>query len=466
METRRGMCDERRMMTTPRRAAGLAFALVLVVLLALLPRARILPLADFDQQFYLGIAADLRATGSFTDGYLFAGVPAPRPPGMRFAPLYPAFLAATAALDPGFATALTCLAASQGQDPTCPQTATLPRALQCAMLALTYLLFWWIARRAVSPRAGWLTLALALLCAPVLLRGVPTLMTETLTLLLTTAATACAVAACRGRPAAWLAGSGILLALAALTRPAFLYLAPFALLAGLLIAARRRRGWAACAAFAAGFALTIAPWFLRNALVLGHAALTHGYDSHTLVQRIAFNAMTWRQYALSFLCWLPDGSGMAAALFGPGTCTVFMWNERPDTFYMIGQTTLMQTTVAAAGGWDNHLAYLLRSYILAAPIWHALVTLSLALRGAWINHWWGVALAPVAVLATLRALRSGDAAMAAILLPAWFMLLFHAAVSVNQERYNLMLVLPFALSAAALVDRLWTRRAERHNPAP
>ena len=54
-----------------------------------------------------------------------------------------------------------------------------------------------------------------------------------------------------------------------------------------------------------------------------------------------------------------------------------------------------------------------------------------------------------------------DLPFLAVSLPAWFMLLFAAAISVNQTRYNLMLILPFALSGAIATEALIRRR-----PAP
>jgi hypothetical protein len=39
-----------------------------------------------------------------------------------------------------------------------------------------------------------------------------------------------------------------------------------------------------------------------------------------------------------------------------------------------------------------------------------------------------------------------------VALPAWFMLLFNAAVAVNQVRYNLMLVVPYAVASAIVAE--------------
>ncbi len=417
-----------------------ALLAALVVLGALWPAAPALPLYTFDQPFYLGIAHDLRATGRFTDGYMFAepGPDGARPSGMRFAPLYPSLLAAASFVDPALRTGMDCEALTRGQDHACPRAAPVMRRLQGAMLAAFFTLVWCIGLLATgSRRLAWTTLGLALPTAGVLLRSVDTLMTEITALLLTTACLAAVLAAWRRHSLPWLAAAGAALGLAILTRPAFLYLLYATILAGLALAAAAwkprpasdvndaaalptpralrpdeaaatrpgPRALAALAVFALCASAVVTPWIARNALVLGHAALTRGYDSHTLVQRISFDSMSWREYGLSYLCWLPDGAGLGHMLVGPHACDRFAWDERPDTFYSIGMGPLMQSTLAASGGWDHHLAYLLTHFILREPLWHAAVTIPLALRAVWIDHYWGLLLGPCCMLLTLHALR-------------------------------------------------------------
>jgi len=63
----------------------------------------------------------------------------------------------------------------------------------------------------------------------------------------------------------------------------------------------------------------------------------------------------------------------------------------------------------------------------------------------------------------MRALRRRDDALLAVTLPGWFMLGFHAAVAVNQERYNLMLVIPFSLAGGIALEHARQRwEASRH----
>jgi len=442
---------------------GLASITVVLVLGLLWRSAPIQDLRSFDQAYYLGIAYDLRHTGRFTDGYLFA-TPAPdgtRPPGMRFAPLYPAALAVAASLDPALDRAMSCVVENPAGY-VCPRAAPLVRTVQFALLCGFYLLLWWIAEVvAGSPRVGWLALLLGLFAAPALMGGVNYLMTENATLFLVTAATAATVqATVRVHRGCCLALAGALLGLAALTRPAFEYLFLASAAAGVVLAllhANKRRGFGLAASFVVGGCIVMLPWIVRNALVLARPALSFGYASEVLVQRIAFDQMTWTEFGKSFVCWLPDGSGMGTLLWGPGGCARFQLEPRAETFYWIGNTTLLDSTIAAAGGLTHHLGYLLRAYIFPKLPWHVMVSIPMALRGIAINHYWGLVLAFVCAAVTWRALRTGNQRVLIVTLPGWFMLAFHAACAVNQVRYNLMLVVPFSLAGGLALDHAWAR---------
>jgi hypothetical protein len=442
---------------------GLALITVVSVLGILDRRAPIQDLHGFDQTYYLGIAYDLRHVGRYTDGYVYA-TPAPdgtRPPGMRFAPLYPAVLAVAATLDPSFDHALSCVV-EHPPGYVCPRSAPLVRMVQFALLCGFYLLLWWITQVVSgSRRVGWFALILGLFAAPALMGGVNYLMTENVTLFLVTAATAAAVRATVSVRRGFCLGlAGALLGLVALTRPAFEYLFLASAAVGVVLAllhANRRRGLVLAVSFVVGGCMVMLPWIVRNELVLSRPALSFGYASEVLVQRIAFDQMDWAEFGKSFICWLPDGSGMGTLLWGPGACARFQLEPRADTFYWIGNTTLMDSTIAAAGGLTHHLGYLVRTYIIPELPWHVMISIPMALHGISINHYWGLVLAFVCAAVTWRALRTGDRRVLIVTLPGWFMLAFHAACAVNQVRYNLMLVVPFSLAGGLALDHAWTR---------
>ncbi len=254
----------------------------------------------------------------------------------------------------------------------------------------------------------------------------------------------------------------VLLGLTALTRPGFLYLLPFCVLLACLHAGRRWPGRRDAAAMALGGAAVLAPWILRNRLVLGRAALTYGYDSHTLVQRIAFNTMSWREYGLAYLCWLPDGTSLGRRWVGAGACDRFGWDEQPNSFYTLGLRHMLDETLRAAGGYDHHLSYLVHTYVLPHLGWHMMVSIPLALRGAYAAHWWGFVLLPVCLWTTWVTLRERGSRYLALALPALFMLAFNASVAVNQVRYNLLLVPAYAVAGASGLRKAGRRWHDGH----
>ncbi len=434
-----------------------------------------LSLSAFDQPFYLGIADDLLATGRFTNGFMFDvhGPAANRGAGMRFSPLYPTMLAGMATIDPVLRRGMACVVATSDQpNNACPSAAPGMRLVQFAMLAAFFLLVWRIGGVVgEEPGMAWLTLASALLATSALVRYVDLLMTEVTTLLFATAAIAAWLQSGRSRhPMVWSCLAGALLGLTALTRPGFLYLLLFCTLAVAILAICQRwsaTAWLRVPALAGGGAAVLAPWIIRNWLVLGRAALTYGYDSHTLVQRIAFDTMTWRDYGLAYLCWLPDGTSLGRRFVGPGACDRFGWDDKPNSFYTLGLRHMLDQTLQAAGGYEHHLSYLLSHYIFVMPLWHMAVSVPLALRGAYVSHWWGFVLLPVCLWMTVRAFRRrGGERYLAVALPALFMLAFNATVAVNQTRYNLLLVPPYAVAGAvglrAAADRWHDRKPTRY----
>lgn len=458
-----------------RRLSSILAALLILSTLALLWRHdRPEPLDRYDQRFYLGIAFDLRHHHRFTDGFFFDGGDdrTIRPSGMRFTPLYPVLLAGAAALDPAFAAATDCVVAHRGAADTCSRAGGHVRQLQFLLLAAIFWMTWWQAAACTGRvRTGWIALAVSLPTAPLLLLSVDYLMTEITSLFLAMLAQTAVLGAMADprRRTAWSLAAGSALGLATLARPAFLLLAVAAIVVAVLLGLRRRGILRPACCFALAALLPVGGWIARNLVVMHRAALTFGYASHTFVQRLSFDTMTWREYALSFACWMPDGNGIGALLAGRHACDRFGWDDHADSFYAIGIGPMLRDTLQQAGGWEHHMRFLLRSFLLADPPrqvgWHLMVTIPLALRGAFVDHWWGfvlsipcAALTALALAARCRALRRQRSCppvvdrFLVVSLPAWFMLGLNAAIAVNQTRYNLMLIAPFAIAAALAIE--------------
>ena len=443
-----------------------AFALCLAVLLAVGSAARPRTLDVFDQRFYAMTAWDLVHHGVYSDGF-FDKVDSSRevpPPGMFLGPGYPLLLAGMMELDPRLRENAACLVrhwSSGDVARNCPPYRGITLPVQMALCAGALAFLFAAARHlSGSPAIAALATAIGLGTLASYAKLITLAMTESLGLFLFAGAALLFLRLFQDRgPRRFLPLlAGAALGLLVLTRPSHMVLIPVALLAVAVFAGRGRLSWLALPLVALGLALPLLPWMIRNEIVLGRFALGAGYGPAVLVERLSYNDMTARQLLASFLYWLPDfGDNLATALFGRDTVWPLDW-DRPGSFYDLGQQH-REAALALPGGIDAHFAAILREGILLHPVWHMLTTLSLAWRGLWIGRYWGIGmvlLAPFGLAAARRAGRLTPLLLYAA--PAWIMLLVHAGASVNQERYNLSLMLGGTIAAAWGVLSLAARR--------
>jgi Dolichyl-phosphate-mannose-protein mannosyltransferase len=454
--------------TRPPRLAWLLAALVaLACLLATGAGLRPQTLRDYDQPLYLGIAHDLAATGMYTDGRHAADPAGPVRPGAYAAPLYPALVAGLITLDPRLARAAECVRqAPEEAIAACPDTLGLLLPVQVGLAALTLVLVWRSAL-AVSDSmpAAWCSLLAAGLLTSQYAVYARTVMTEALSLPLSALMGLLLVLLVQARRPAFALGAGLALGLLSLTRPEYLYLA-FALvpaaaciaIAGRLRGSRGRLG-ALLLLVPALALLVVSPWLWRNRVLFGSAQITVGYAGFILAQRVAYDAMTAREFLAGWVYFLPGfGSALARMIFPAADYVRLGWEERPDTFYMVGQTLgaeLMRRVPGAAG----QVPWLIRHDILPALPKYAAVTVLMAWEALWVRKYFSLITVPLFFVLTARAARRRDAAVLAFVLPPLFILLLHAAVSVSTPRYSLNLIpcyaTAFGMAVAPLLQRVW-----------
>jgi 4-amino-4-deoxy-L-arabinose transferase-like glycosyltransferase len=202
--------------------------------------------AAFDR-YGLSIARD----GAYPDSTLArdGGPTAYRPP------LYPAFLAAVYEV-----------VGDRGSD---ERRWTAARLVQAAIGTATVALIGLLAFQLWGRRAALAALALAAVHPPLVLIG-SSLLSEVLLLPLELAALAAVIQARRSNtPYPWAIAAGVLAGLATLTRPnAAILLVPLALAVWIRRPRRSARAIALPVVLAASAALTVAPWTLRNAIVM------------------------------------------------------------------------------------------------------------------------------------------------------------------------------------------------------
>ncbi|MFI5394447.1 MAG: glycosyltransferase family 39 protein [Candidatus Binatia bacterium] len=167
---------------------------------------------------------------------------------------------------------------------------------QALVDAVTCLLVYGIAKVLAGPAAGLVALALAAVYPPSIF-AVGRFQSETWAAFLCAGALWAFV--CPWRHREWLgpAGSGLLLALAMLTRPAFQFLFPLWLPLAALVPreASRRQRVTRCAAFAAGFFALIGPRLVATTLLVGHPLWSGTLDpSNKTYSGIVYENLGWQ----------------------------------------------------------------------------------------------------------------------------------------------------------------------------
>jgi hypothetical protein len=432
-------------------AAALALCCVLIGLAEQKPQT----LRAYDQPLYLGIASDLATTGVYGNGrFGNAGVP-----GAYTAPLYPALVAGLALVDPVLARDAACVrAAAPDAIGACPSGLGILLPVQVALACLTLTLVW---RSAFAvgggPVAAWCALLGAGLGTTEYAVYARTAMTEALSLPLVALAGLLLVLLVQMPRWGRAAGLGVTLGLLSLTRPEYLYLAGALAVVGLGALWWRRALAVRLLAAVAVCAVVMAPWSIRNERLFGTAAPTSGYAGFILAQRMAYEAMTPREWLAQFIDALPGFGPALARLAMPDAVARLGWEERPDTFYMVGNTLMVQDLAAHAPNPADQVPYLLRHYVLADPLRFAAVTVALAWKALWVRKYFSLIGVPCFGVLVWWAVRRRDLPRLAFVLPPIFVLLLHAATTVSTPRYSLMMVPADAAAFGLLVEHLWRR---------
>lgn len=407
-------------------------------------------------------------------------------PGNANAPLYPALLAVNSLIDPALKDNFACFIQATGRRGDCvmgtglsPDPPTTAAAAQCpyhyrpvmamqyAFAGISLLLVWLLASQILhSNRSAWLAMAAAY-CAGLLTEFAGMLLTESLVIAL--------FLLFQYRLLRWLqqpsrcraAITGITLALLTLTRPEYWYLSimSLALLWGAAWWRQTSLTTKQTLVATVMFFCLLSPWAARNHYHFGSAALTQGnYAEIILAQRLAYNEMTATEWLGAFVYWIPDfGDSLAKRMFPES----WYWRHRdqPDAFRYLA----IEQIASAVDNNQQGITAMLREEVFSQPLRHALVTLPLSWRGALIGDYWGL-VGLFAYLCLLRqSLRAQQWWLAAISLPAWLLVFFHAAISINVPRYNLPLIGLYALGWGWLLQGLWqrwqARLAARGQPA-
>ena len=435
-------------------------------------------LSDFDQAFYLSIAYDLNHHGVFSNG-VFDDTDSTkeRPaPGLFFAPLYPALVTAVTWIDPRFRRAADCVIevvhdVRDGRE--CEAYARSMLLVHALLLALGVLAIARTAETIFGQRGVfWLTgiLATAALIPDAELFSF--VMTESLTFCLYSAAALAMVLALKRPGIANTVATGLLFGLLCLTRASFLVLAPV-VIALIVINGRwiARTGLRAIGTqslvFAIAWLAVVGPWFVRNGVSAGKWAMSEEYGSAAIIERFAYDDMTWREFVLAFPYCLPEiGGPMIDGAFGPQAMERFVYYS-PHSFFHVGRAHREQIK-ATHGRLDPVIGSIVRDEMRQRGWWYFAVALPLGWCGMWLGGYLGLLLVPVFAVAAVTALRRSKPLFLLYAVPPFVMLGLHAALANHYTRYNLILIGPFCAGTAwimMLAAARWRSRWQARAPA-
>ena len=97
------------------------------------------------------------------------------------------------------------------------------------------------------------------------------------------------------------------------------------------------------------------------------------------------------------------------------------------------------------------ISHLVKNEIFGNFVKHSAVTLPLTWRGLFIAKYWGILGFLCFLIILLKIDFLGKRNFLLIAFPAWFMVLFHAFISLNIARYNLFLIPTYSISIAFII---------------
>jgi hypothetical protein len=419
-------------------------------------------LRDFDQVFYVTIAYDLDRYGVFSDG-IFDPVDSsiqPAQPGMFFGPVFPALVLATMKLDHRFAEAVRCSVDSNRghrDESVCDAYEVPIRILNSILLAIGAAAIG-LAAELILRRPPW-TFLLADLFATAALASEAQIfsfvMTESAIFAIYSIFAWTLLRALIRPGAIRFAIAGGVLGVLTLTKPSFAALLPAAIAIvfgfGYRVAKiSRNRIGVQSLVLAVAFACIVAPWMVRNYVVLGKFGLTKEYASAVVVERFAYDDMTVQEFFLAFPYCTPGiGDLLFDKINGGDSMHRFMFHTA-GSFFHTGRER-RDALVAQNGQIDPLIGELVRDEMTKNWWRYFLVNIPLAWCGMWPGGIVTLLLLPLFMVSVLHAARAREPSLIFYATPAVLMLALHAAVANHYTRYNLILIGPYSVGAALII---------------
>jgi len=196
--------------------------------------------------------------------------------------------------------------------------------------------------------------------------------------------------------------------------------------------------------FLVGVCIIMAPLLVRNIVQLDHWGMSDpSYFALSLSVRAGFNLMSWTEWAIGWIFYLPlSGAGR---LFGYEVLEPLGWGDA--SYYVYGLNELSHLSMGQ-GGPREAVQYLWSGYFFNDPIKAIAVTVLLFWRGIFVGHVLGMLAVPSCVSFFFRVDHNTRRLFFLLSLPPLIMVGVHALITANIYRYNIPLIVPYAVSMA------------------
>ncbi len=421
---------------------------------------------DFDQNFYISIAYDLEKHGVYSNGILGeVDSTVTRPPsGMFFGPVFPMLVFAATKLDARFAEAVRCsIEANSGlRNAAACKPDELPIRLVNVFL-LTIGLFAVASAAELIFRRRWMFLlsgTLGLIAVTCEANIFSYIMTEATVFSLYSMFAYATVLACKTGRTRHFVISGVLLGLLCLTKPSFLVQFPLVatLTAGYLFGRTKSslQVLKHVVAFSLAFALLPMGWMVRNAISVGKFGFTEEYGAAALIERFAYNEMSLREFLQAFPYCTPALGELAFDKAGGRDSMHRFTYFTAGSFFNLGRDR-RNALRERYGKLDPQISGIVLDELRTRWWRHLLVSIPLAWCGMWAGRAASLLLIPLFAWACIRSARTRPPLFLYYAAPALANLALDALIGNHYNRYNLILIGPYATGAAEIISS-WLKR--------
>jgi hypothetical protein len=425
------------------------------------------PMLDFDQNFYISIADDLDRYGVFSNGVLSdVDRTAERPaPGMFFGPVFPTLVYAVMKLDPHFAESVRCsLSADSGlrQGVACKPDEAPIRVINALLLAIGVVA---VASTAeLMFRQRWMFMLSGLFALAALACEVDIfsyIMTEATIFSIYSMFSYGIVLAWKSGRTRYFIVSGGLLGLLCLTKPSFLIAFPLvATLSTLYILKYREQRphlVKLVLAFGLAFVCLTGGWMARNLVAVGKFGFTQEYGAAALIERFAYDDMSPREFFQAFAYCTP-GLGELAFDHVNGADSMHRFKYfTKGSFFNVGRDR-RDALVEKYGRLDPLIAGIALQELRTGWWRYLLTSIPLTWCGMWAGWIAALLLVPLFAWACIGSMRTGRLLFPFYAAPALANLVLDGLIGNHYTRYNLVLIGPYAVGAAAIISSLIANR--------